>query len=188
MTARLFVPPVMQRVFIGIPIDKQSQLHINELLKPIKNSRRDIRWVAEINRHLTLAFLGNRTVAEVDNLLRLFDETYQQKTHFQIRLSALTRFPDPTGRIIALTSEPTGSLDQLFQITLKLLHRNKVEFDRKKFRPHITLGRIRRPKQVRTTFDQQTIIKLDITKITLYQSTLTESGSIYSVLKETQLT
>ncbi len=178
----------MQRVFIGIPIDKQSQLHINELLNPIKDLRRDIRWVVESNRHLTLAFLGNRTVAEVDNLLRLFDDTYQQKTHFQFRLSVLTRFPDPRGRIIALTSEPTGPLDHLFQITLKLLQRNKLEFNRKKFRPHITLGRIRRPKHVKTTFDRQTNINLDIIKITLYQSTLTDSGSIYTALKETLLT
>lgn len=178
----------MQRVFIGIPIDKQSQQQINELLKPIIDSRRDIRWVVESNRHLTLAFLGNRTHSEVDELLRLFDETYQQKTHFQLRLSALTRFPDPRGRIIALTSEPSGPLDHLFQITLKLFQRNKLEFNRKKFRPHITLGRIRRPKHVKTTFDRQTNINLDIIKITLYQSTLTDSGSIYTALKETLLT
>jgi len=178
----------MQRVFIGTPIDKQSQQQINELLKPIRDSRRDIRWVVESNRHLTLAFLGNRTHSEVDELLRLFDETYQQKTHFQYRLSSLVRFPDPKGRIIALTSEPTGPLDHLFQITLKLLQRNKLEFNRKKFRPHITLGRIRRPKHVKTTFDRQTNINLDIIKITLYQSTLTDSGSIYTALKETLLT
>ncbi len=178
----------MQRVFIGIPIDKQSQQQINELLKPIRDSRRDIRWVVESNRHLTLAFLGNRTHSEVDELLRLFDETYQQKTHFQYRLSSLVRFPDPKGRIIALTSEPTGPLDHFFQITLKLLQRNKLEFNRKKFRPHITLGRIRRPKHVKTTFDRQTNINLDIIKITLYQSTLTDSGSMYTALKETLLT
>ena len=187
MTANLTIPPGMQRVFIGIPIDKQAQQHINELLKTIKDSRRDIRWVAENNRHLTLAFLGNRTISEVDNLLRLFDETYQQETHFQYRLSNLTRFPEPTGRIIALTNEPDGPLDNLFQITLKLLQRNKLEFDQKEFRPHITLGRIRRAKHVKTTFERQTNIKLDITKITLYQSTLSDSGSIYSALKETLL-
>jgi len=182
------IPPGMQRVFIGIPVDKRSQQHINGLLKPIKDSRRDIRWVAENNRHLTLAFLGNRTISEVNGVLRLFDETYQQESHFQYRLSRLTRFPDPAGRIIALINEPTGPMDHLFQITLKLLQRNKLEFDRKKFRPHITLGRIRKPKNVKTTIDQSTNIRLDITKITLYQSTLTDSGSIYSALKETQLT
>lgn len=181
------IPPGTQRVFIGIPIDKQSQQYINELLKPIKNSRRDIRWVPENNRHLTLAFLGNRPISEVDNLIQQFDESYQQEIRFQYRLSTLERFPDPKGRIIALTNESTEPLDNLFQITLKLLQRNEIEFDRKKFRPHVTLGRIKRPKHVKKTFDRQMNINLDINKITLYQSTLTNSGSIYSTLKETLL-
>ena len=181
------IPPGMQRVFIGIPIDKHSQRFINELLKPIEDSRRDVRWVPENNRHLTLAFLGNRPISEVDNLIGQFDESYQPETRFHYSLSTLERFPDATGRIIALTNEPTERLDHLFQITLKLLQRNEIEFFRKKFRPHITLGRIRRPKHVKKTFDQQININLDITKITLYQSTLTNSGSIYSALKETLL-
>ena len=101
------IPPGTQRVFIGIPIDKHSQQHINVLLKPIEDSRRDIRWVPENNRHLTLAFLGNRPISEVDNLVRLFDESYQQETRFHYSLSTLERFPDPAGRIIALTNEST---------------------------------------------------------------------------------
>ena len=177
----------MQRVFIGIPVDKQSQLLINDLLKPIKNSRQDIRWVPENNRHLTLAFLGNRPVSEVDNLLSLLDEAYQREAYFQYRLTTLERFPDLEGRIIALTDKPTGALDNLYQITRKLLQSNNIEFYRKEFRPHITLGRIRKAKHVETTFNRQIRINLKITKIILYQSTLTESGSIYSPLKTTQL-
>jgi len=181
------IPPGLQRVFIGIHVDKHSQQFINQLLKPIKSSRQDIRWVVENNRHLTLAFLGNIPISEVEILIQLFDETYQQEAQFQYELSTVTRFPDCTGRIIALTGDPTAPLDNLFQATRKLLIRNKLEFDQKEFRPHITLGKIKRAKQVKSTFDQQTHISLDITKITLYQSTHTEFGSIYSALKETQL-
>jgi len=177
----------ISRVFIGIPVDKQSRQHISELMKPIKNSRTDIRWVPENNWHLTLAFLGNTPISEVKRLLESFDESYQQETRFQFNLQALTRFPGPKGRIIALTNNPTRPLENLFQITLNLLQRNKIEFDQKELRPHITLGRIRKAKQVKTSFDRRTNIKLDIAKIRLYQSTFTNSGSIYTVLKETQL-
>lgn len=173
----------MQRIFIGIPVDKHSQQQINKLLEPIKGSRQDIRWVAENNRHLSLAFLGDQPISRVDNLLRRFAETYQQEKQFRYRLSSLNRFPDSRGRIIALTDEPDRCLDNLFQITLKLLQKINIEIDRKKFRPHITLGRIRRPKHVKTSFDRQTDINVEINQITLFQSTLTESGSIYTALK-----
>lgn len=177
----------MQRVFIGIPVDIQAQQHINRILMPLRKSRGDIRWVPEINRHLTLAFLGDVPVAEVGTLIDLFDETYQQEQHFRYTLSMLTRFPGPTGRIIALTGEPGRSMDNLFQITLRFLQSKKHKTDPREFRSHVTLGRLKRAKQVKVGFDQQTNIHLEIGRIVLYQSTLTDSGPIYSVLKETEL-
>jgi len=177
----------MQRVFIGIPIDEQSQQQINEILEPIKKSRQDIRWVPVNNRHLTLAFMGDQPASKVKSLLKLFNETYQLQTHFDFKFSLLTRFPEPTGGIIALVDDSSEALDRLFQITLTFLQRSNVELDLKEFRPHITLGRLKKAKQVKTKFDQQTDIKLNIRKISFYQSTLRKSGSIYSVLKEVAL-
>lgn len=177
----------MRRVFIGIPVDEQSQQHITELIKPITNLRLGIRWEPESNRHLTLAYLGDRPIAEVKNLLQLFSATYQQEKHFKFKLSTLTRFPEPTSRIIALVDDPTGPLDRLFQITQNFLERNNVQLDLKAFRPHITLGRIKKPKQLKTNFDQQTNINLEVNKILFYQSSLGPSGSIYTVLKETPM-
>jgi len=181
------IAPGAKRVFVGIPVDKHSRKCIGKLLKTIKAPQKDIRWVAEGNWHLTLAFLGDKPISEVENLFRLFAETYQQEVPFQFNLSKLTRFPGPGGRIIALTGGSTRPMEIIFQNTVELLQRNKIEFARKEFRPHITLGRIKKAKQVRTSFFQQTDIKLDVTKIRFYQSTLTSSGSIYTVLQEAQL-
>ena len=181
------IPKDMQRIFIGIPVDKRSQQHINGLLETVNNPSRGIRWVRENNRHLTLAFLGDIPVSRVGLLLRQFDKTYQREMCIQYSLSALTRFPNHRGRIIALTGEPTAPLDNIFQITLKLLQENDFEFDQRRFRPHITLARIRDPKRLKTSFYQRVDITLNITRVTLYQSTLTGQGSIYSPLKETCL-
>ena len=180
-------PSAMHKVFIGIPIDKNSQRKIKEILEPIRKSLQDVRWVPASNRHLTLAFIGNIPGTVVENLSRLFDEAYQQETHFQYSMSLLTRFPDSKGRIIALVDDPVRSLNKLFQITLKLLQRSNIEFCQKQFRPHITLGRIRRPKHVTTDIDRQINIKLNIAKIVLYLSTSTECGPIYTTLKQTRL-
>lgn len=177
----------MQRVFIGIPVDGRSQRLINSLLMPVKDSRTDVRWVPESNRHLTLAFMGDIQETRVDSLVRVFDETYQHEPRFQYRLSALARFPDTRGRIIALTGRVAGPLVDLFQLTRELLDKNEIEFDQKKFRPHITLARIRKPGQVKTSIDQKTDIILDINSVVLYESTTGKAGVVYSRLKETKL-
>jgi 2'-5' RNA ligase len=176
------------RVFVGIECDHRAQRRINDLLRPIRKSPLDIRWVPENNRHQTLAFLGDIPTPKLENLLGLFDATYQKVEQFQTRLTRLIRFPETNGRIIALINEPDSRLNFLFQTTLALLQNCHLELDRKTFRPHITLGRIKKAKQVETIFDQPTRIVLNIKSIRLYQSTLTECGSIYTVLKETHLT
>lgn len=177
----------MQRVFIGIPVDDRCQGPINRLLRPVKRISQDIRWVPEHNRHLTLAFLGNKTKSEIGSLLQAFDETFGQKSPFQFCLSALTRFPGPGGRIIALTGQPGGTLEDVHWATLNLLKNYRIEFDQKRFRPHVTLGYIRKPGQVKTVIDQQTEILLDVMRVVLYQGKSTASGSIYTRLKETKL-
>lgn len=177
----------MQRVFIGIPLDKSCQKQIDTLLHPIRESHRSIRWVPENNRHLTLAFLGNIRDQQVENLHRSFDDAYQREAGFLFRLNALTRFPDPAGRIIALVNDPAPPLDGLFQITLAMLRELTLEPDRKDFRPHVTLGKIKNPRQMRAKFEQQADVLLKVEKVQLFKSILTETGPVYTSLKETLL-
>lgn len=177
----------MHRVFIGIPVDLLAQQRIDELLSPIKNLHRDIRWVPEHNRHLTLAFLGNRPAGVVENIVGSMDQAYQQEKAFQTGFSSLRRFPGSSGNILALVFKVDAQLAHLFQLTQELLVENGFELTRTQFRPHVTLGRFRRNPRLKTTLNQQTNINLQVGKVTFYQSTLTQAGSIYLVLKETGL-
>ena len=177
----------MNRVFIGIPVDRSAQRQIDELLNPIKSSHRDIRWVPEHNRHLTLAFLGNRPAGVIENIVGSMDQAYQQEKAFQTGFSSLRRFPGSSGNILALVFKVDAQLAHLFQVTQELLMENGFELTRTRFRPHITLGRFRRNPRLKTAFNQQTNISLQVGKVTFYQSTLTQAGSIYLALKETGL-
>ncbi len=181
------IPSGHHRIFIGIACDQRAQRQINEVLLPVRNLSPYIRWEAETNRHLTLAFLGNITTSSLEDLLGLFDKSYSHLEQFQISLTRLVRFPDEQGRIIALITEPDPALAFLYKTTVELLQSSSLDLLRKEFRPHITLGRISRVKQVTDIIDYPTAIDLGIRSIRLYQSTLGESGSVYTVLKETPL-
>lgn len=177
----------MHRVFIGIPVDQAAQRQIDALLSPIKSSIQGIRWVPEHNRHLTLAFLGNRPAGVVENIIRSMDQAYQQEKVFQTGFSNLRRFPGSSSNILALVFKVETHLAHLFQVTQELLMENGFELTRTQFRPHITLGRFRRNPRLKTTLNQQTNISLQVGKVTFYQSTLTQAGSTYLALKETGL-
>jgi 2'-5' RNA ligase len=177
----------MQRVFIGIPLDQARQCQVNELLKPLQNPHRGLRWVAEQNRHLTLAFLGDQPADIINGLVQSMDGTYGQVPAFQTIFSALTRFPNARGNILALVCRDDEKLHRLYQATRGLLVQNGLAPGHERFRPHITVGRIARPGRFKTRIDQSASITLRIDRIMLYQSTLTPAGSVYLALKETDL-
>jgi len=174
----------VQRIFIGIPVDRPAQQQINELLIPIRKAYKDIHWVPEQNRHLTLAFLGKTPVLVIENLARSMQRAYQQVSVFQSGSATLCRFPGSTGHIVALVLKEDEYLAHLFHITQDFLAENGLVCDRNPFRPHITLGRIRKNPLLKIKFSQQTNINLQVNKIMLYQSTLTPAGRAYLVLKE----
>jgi len=143
--------------------------------------------VPERNRHLTLAFLGNVPARVIKNLICSMDKAYRLETSFQTPFSTLRRFPKPTGNIFVLDTEAATRLAFLFQITQEVLAENGLVSDNNPFRPHITLGRIKKASNLKNKFKQTVNINLQVDKITLYQSTLTETGSIYLPLKDTEL-
>lgn len=177
----------MQRVFIGIPVDKPAQQQINQLLVPVKKSNPDIRWVPEQNRHLTLAFLGDRPTGMIEDLVRSMHQVFQKEPAFKTGFLTLKQFPAPTGNIIALVCKPDEYLARLFQLTKDFVVGNGLGISYKTFRPHITVGRIRESSRLLKTFNQPTNIRLRVDKVALYQSTLTNTGSIYLALKEIEL-
>jgi 2'-5' RNA ligase len=177
----------MLRVFVGIPVDTRARQLIDELLEPLKNPGFNIRWVPGSNLHMTLAFLGNIEAAMLENLRNRFDETYQDQPRFLFQLPSLTRFPNRAGRIVALCGKPNNILDCLYQLTQGLLEANGFVPDRRAFRPHITLGKFQKARQVKTSFDQSTDITLSVSCVRLYQSTFTSTGMRYTALKETRL-
>ncbi len=177
----------MRRVFIGIPVDRPVQHQINELLVPISSSHKGIRWVPEQNRHLTLAFLGDIAASVVENLVRSMAQTYQGVPGFQTGYATLVRFPGGSGNIIALVLKTDEALASLSRTTQQMVSENGLVPERKPFRPHITLGRIRDASLFNIKLSQKTNINLTVKKITLYQSTLTPSGSIYLALKQIEL-
>ena len=177
----------MHRVFIGVPADKRAQQKINGLLSPIKRSLEGVRWVPEKNRHLTLAFLGNRPDKVIENICCSMDQVYQKEAGFEAGPSKLERFPNSSGNIIALVFNSDERLSRLYQLTQELLVANGFEFSRTQFRPHITLGRLKRNLRLNKNLQQSTNICLQVGKVTFYQSKLTQAGSIYLALKETEL-
>lgn len=177
----------VERVFIGIPLDKQAHDAVEVQFAPWQSRYPGIRWVPALNRHLTLAFLGDIPIADVNLLRAEFGEAYRAEKRFSYRFSALRRFPNAGGRIIALTGDVSPPLANLFETTLAMLRRHSLPYDKKRFKPHVTLARIKDPALAGRWPNEDIDIQLKVSRIMLYRSTLSASGSVYTALQTSTL-
>jgi 2'-5' RNA ligase len=174
------------RIFIGINLNAVTRQEVEHQVTPLKNQLKNVRWVPPENLHLTLAFIGVVEQHQYDNLIEQFPMFYIANKTSCWHLDKLQRFPNHKGHIIAATGEYSQHLEYLSQLTRNGLHRLGIHFDTKDFRPHITLGRIKR-KPLKDFEDSPLSIDMPIREINLYNSVTSEDGARYHLLSSTSL-
>ena len=184
----------MIRLFIALPISANVRKRVQSIITILRPSGRNVKWVNPDNLHLTLRFLGDTDKNLVSHISRLIDKVARGYQPVATVLTDVGCFPNMT-RPRVLFLGHSDSAEPLIEIARQIeLGVRELEFpaEEKKFKPHLTIGRIRRPDVSTDLIDALRNLKpypVSITydRICLYQSTLTPSGPIYDLLHEAQL-
>lgn len=134
---------------------------------------------------------------KIEKITKIIDDTAKEKNKFQIRISSLGAFPKiDFPRVIWVgvdigDKETKGISEELEEKIAKI----GIPKEDRPFSSHITIGRTRsslnRENLVRDLKNKAELngekLEFYVTKITLFQSTLTPHGPIYEALKETNL-
>ncbi|MEA3329041.1 MAG: RNA 2',3'-cyclic phosphodiesterase [Candidatus Omnitrophota bacterium] len=183
------------RAFIAIEIPRDVKSELSQIIDTLRSSQADVKWVKPQDVHLTLKFLGNIDQSRLKEIQNILDRVAKTENSFEMSMEDLSAFPNPSFPRVIWTGLKQGSqntLDLAKKIECELA---KIGFAKEKrpFHPHLTLGRLRSPKNrdklsvllSSTTFKSQSRIK--VTHLNLIQSTLTPTGSIYTPLYQTAL-
>ena len=154
---------------------------------------RNVRWTPAGNLHLTLRFLGELTSAQYAEAQELLRGTAETDT-FRLHITGTDAFPSfGKPSVLVLKLEGRTSEDHA---ALLAIQKNMEEYARqlglppehRPFRPHITLGRVRRGQKIQRSLEQSLRnIKPDrfdsaegiVQTVHLVESTLTPSGARY---------
>lgn len=183
------------RAFIAIRVPPPVQELSGQLKKRLGQEGKTVSWVKPANVHLTLKFLGNISEKRALRVKGTLEKTVAGMSSFRMQTDELGVFPHARNpRVIWLgLTEATGALIRLEKNLSKELEKLGFERERKKFTPHITLGRIRSNKEkdkimelieTRGEFPPHEIF---VDKIELIQSDLKPTGAVYSVLSSIPL-
>lgn len=190
------------RTFIAIELNDQVKQVIQKFQDHLKPLGCDISWVKPENAHLTLKFLGDvkmkiipsvtETLANLCRDLRFFDTTLTQPGVFpDLRHPRVVwiGLDDTEGKLGQLA----GSLETALEnIGFSAKGGAKGGKERRDFRAHITVGRIRTLKNVTQLCDAikgftvPSSIKQSVSEVAFFKSTLNPQGSIYEHLSRSK--
>lgn len=181
----------MQRLFIATEIGdafrKLAASHSEMLKRKFPGVR--VSWVRPENLHITLKFLGDVEPERVERLMGTLAAIAAGTKPIQ----ALPGRPAAFGKrtlVIGVRSDEFG-LDELGRIVDLECCGAGFEREERTFKPHITIGRIREVRGAgalialhrNTHFDSAAF---EISSVTLFESTLRPTGSIYIPLARAQ--
>ncbi len=175
------------RAFIALEIPEEVKKEIEKIQKDLEKGGIQARWVKPKLSHLTLAFLGSITPDKAKLVETVLEEAARQVKPANLSLQKIGCFPSPArARIIFV--DLGGELGKLNALALKIrkgLKKERVYFDKKPFVSHITLGRIRKKKNLSQSISKTKVkkVKFVARRISLTQSTLTGGRPVYKPLK-----
>ena len=182
------------RCFIAIELSQETTDVLRRIQDELKQSIHGVKWVKPDNIHLTLKFIGDVEKETLEQIKDIMTQAASQTEPFKIKLSSAGAFPTPERpRVIWIgieegkkeSADITGSIEE------KLIPLG-IEKEDRAFHPHLTLARVKFLKDKSSVKNALTSLKvpqIEMTaeKITLFQSTLSREGAIYSVLHESDL-
>ncbi|HEV8354884.1 MAG TPA: RNA 2',3'-cyclic phosphodiesterase [bacterium] len=185
----------LHRTFIAVDLNATLRAAVVTLERDLEAAGARLKWIKPANLHFTLKFLGEVSTAQVARARIAARETAAAAQPFRIHLASLGAFPTLQKPEVVWVGVGEGKddLEALAAGLEQQLARQRFPLDRRRFRPHLTLARIR---DVRTWGDiVRALERLRdvsvggqvIDTLTVYESRLSPKGSSYTALEEVPL-
>ena len=171
------------RLFIAIELPEQ----IRNTLAQLNIELPGVRRVPPEQLHLTLHFLGDVDAEGMERLCQRLAAV--RESTMELRLTRTGCFPDSSRpRIVWAGVECRPSLLELFHATGRAVAACGIALEKRHFKPHITLARIRTPMPHAVAAGNITAVPLPcqefpVTGFTLFQSRLTPEGAVHSMVQ-----
>jgi 2'-5' RNA ligase len=177
----------MKRLFIGSFVDEDvlsdKMNNISEDFSGVLSGK----WVEPHNLHFTFSFIGN-VEDEIAELIKTELSSVLIKYKSSLEFEGLGAFPhiNKPRVIYAKMYNPGGVIFKIKNEVDRELSRLHLELDETKFKPHITICRVKKvlesPEAVFNTYENTKFGEMQNFSVELVESILTNKGPIYKKL------
>ncbi len=179
------------RAFFALKLNDQTVRRLSDHADTLCGYDRnmEVNWVDSESYHLTLCFLGDIRISQVETLERLTREQLAQVDPFHVRLDAVDYYPvsDSLALVAALT-QSSGELQALHEQVVQVATAAGIPCDDADFKPHVTLGRLPATNSFEPPVHWPELdLQSPASSVVLYLSKVGERGSLYTPLFEVPL-
>ena len=173
-----------KRIFIAVPVSVSVKEKILDLQREIRDWE-GVKWEPKEKLHITLYFLGYLSESQVVKVKNVLAKVGFEK--FKAVLLGFCFFPSKKRpRVVCLDIESHGKTEKLQQMIGRKLKKFKFfKPEKRKFRAHLTFGRIKKINEIQVKMIEKKLIKgsWKIDKFELMESILRgRKGSIYKII------
>jgi 2'-5' RNA ligase len=181
---------VFVRLFTGIPLPREVTNHLTRLLDYLRPTAH-LKWSPAYNLHVTTKFIGEWPEVRLQELIETL-KPLSRRPPIEICVSGIGWLPNPHSPRVLFSGIKAGpELAQFALDTEAALEPLGIERERRDFKPHLTLARIKDPA-ISLVQLRHAIARLESTDFgcfttpcfKLYLSKLGPAGSIYTQLAE----
>lgn len=171
------------RTFIAVELDDQIKNYIYDKQEVVRTNSKRGNFSRKENFHLTLRFIGESSIEEIEDIKRAINETVKSNRPFNITLGKLGCFPRGTKKIIWIgINNGYNELNKLFGKLENNLEKQGFEREKRGLKPHITIAReVRLLKDFKEICEEIQIQDkiIPVTKISLMESTRVDEKLTY---------
>ncbi len=171
------------RLFVALELSGEDRRALVAWAREAVAADRALRIVAAEQVHLTLAFLGHRPLEDVGPLSAVVEELAGWPLPALSTGAALWLAPRRPHVLTVAVADETGALAALHTTLWDALEELGFERDERRFRPHLTVARVRRGWTPSTApLPPTPALELDVRGVALMRSWLGEGPPRYEAL------
>ncbi len=180
------------RCFLAVPISDEVRRQATRRISALSAAQADVKWVQPENLHITTNFLGDITGQHLVDVSRAAIEVAARHAAFLLEMTGTGAFPsiDNPRTLWIGCDEGAAALVALQEdLTERLASIGFPPDTRKKYHPHLTLGRLKRFShhldELKTLLQQtadQPAGSCAVSEVFIYASKLDRTGPKYTLI------
>ncbi|MFH1415483.1 MAG: RNA 2',3'-cyclic phosphodiesterase [Elusimicrobiota bacterium] len=184
------------RLFTAMPVPVHIRREIADFQEKAGKEFPDgsMRWVQPDNIHLTLKFLGESPQNKIEKIISIVRNSVDGHCAFNIRIAGCGVFPSPgRPRVLWLGCiDDTGTAADIKEYLDRKLKRFGYEKEKRKYSPHLTVARVKKPGIPLTGGISRIISReidlgtVEVRSIQLIESILKPSGAEYRIIEDAE--